>query len=85
MCDTCNWSDLLDEIKAMCAATGYEFADQTLSGIHDRVKLVRHATERQKEAVMNIKKSKKPRPLTMPSQSQLPRYGVRFGKGRREG
>jgi hypothetical protein len=61
MCDTCKWSDLLAEIEEMCAAGGYEFADRPLTGIHDRVKLVQHATDRQKEAVRNIKKSKRPR------------------------
>jgi len=61
MCDTCNWSDLLDEIKAMCAAGGYEFADRTLTGIYDRVKVTHHATDNMKKAVRNIKKSKRPR------------------------
>jgi hypothetical protein len=61
MCDSCHWSDLLEEIKEMCAGGGYEFADQTLSGIYDRVRLTRHCTERQKTAVSNIKKSKRPR------------------------
>ena len=61
MCDTCKWSDLLAEIEAMCAAGGYEFADRTLTGIYERVKLMEHATERQKEAVGNIKRSKRPR------------------------
>ena len=61
MCDTCHWSDLLAEIQAMCAAGGYEFADTALTGIYDRVKLVKHCTEKQKTAVRNIKKSKRPR------------------------
>lgn len=61
MCDTCEWQALLSFIEAMCAAGGYEFADRTLSGIHERVNLTHHATDRQKQAVDNIRKSKRPR------------------------
>jgi hypothetical protein len=61
MCDFCDWSGLLAEIKEMCAAGGYEFPDQTLTGIDDRVKLTKHYAERQKTAVKNIRESKKPR------------------------
>jgi len=61
MCDSCEWSGLLDEIQTMCAAGGYEFADVTLTGIYNRIKLVKHCTEKQKTAVKNIGKSKKPR------------------------
>jgi hypothetical protein len=61
MCEFCDWAKLLDEIKEMCAQGGYEFADTTLTGIYDRVKLVSHATEKQKQAVKNIKRSRKPR------------------------
>lgn len=61
MCDTCDWEDLLEEIETMCAAGGYEFADRTLSGIHDTVTQQSHCTEKQKTAVNNIKKSKRPR------------------------
>jgi hypothetical protein len=61
MCDSCEWQKLVATIEEMCAAGGYEFADRPLTGIHNRVKLVKHATDRQKEAVKNIKKSKRPR------------------------
>ena len=61
MCDTCKWSDLLAEIKEMCAAGGYEFADRPLTGIYERVKVTEHCTDRQKTAVKNIRKSKRPR------------------------
>lgn len=61
MCDVCDWCDLMEEIEEMSAAGGYEFADRTLAGIYERVKLTEHATERQKEAVGNIKRSKRPR------------------------
>jgi len=61
VCGSSDWQAFLSYIEAMCASGGYEFADKTLTGIHDRVKLTRHATERQKEAVRNIKKSKRPR------------------------
>jgi hypothetical protein len=62
MCEFCNWTQVLENIADMCAQGGYEFADKTLTGIRDRIKLVGHATDKQKQAVMNIKKSKKPRP-----------------------
>jgi hypothetical protein len=61
MCETCGWEDLLRGIKEMCAAGGYEFADRPLTGIYDRVKITKHATENMKRAVLNIKKSKRPR------------------------
>jgi hypothetical protein len=61
MCEFCDWAKLLDEIKVMCAAGGYEFADRTLTGIYDRVKLTQHCTEPQRTAVRNIRKSKRPR------------------------
>ena len=61
MCDTCQWEALLSYIEAMCATGAYGFADTTLSGIYDRVKLNKHATDRQKKAVDNIRKSKRPR------------------------
>jgi len=89
MCDFCGWSKVLEDIEAMCAQGGYEFADTTLTGIHDRVKLVGHATDRQKQAVMNIKESKNPRPGGAPSNFRPPRhdypkrYFNRMGKGRR--
>jgi hypothetical protein len=80
---------VLEEIAAMCAQGGYEFADKTLTGIHDRVKLVSHATDKQKQAVINIKTSKKPRPGGAPSNFRPPRqaypkrYFKRLGRGRR--
>lgn len=61
MCDTCKWEEVLLAIEAMSAAGGYEFADRTLGGIYERVKLTHHATDRQKQAVLNIRKSKQPR------------------------
>jgi hypothetical protein len=45
----------------MCAEGGYEFADRPLTGIYERVRLTQHCTERQKTAVKNIRKSKRPR------------------------
>lgn len=61
MCDECGWDELLEEIKEMCAAGGFEFADQTLSGIYDTVTKNEHCTERQKSAIHNIRRSKRPR------------------------
>ncbi len=61
MCDHCQWEDLLEEIEGICNAGGYEFADRTLTGIYDRVKENQHCTEKQKIAIENIKRSKRPR------------------------
>jgi hypothetical protein len=59
MCDDCNWHELLEEIEEMQAAGGYEFAHHTLSGIYETVEEKEHCTERQREAVENIRNSKK--------------------------
>ena len=59
MCDDCNWHELLEEIEEMQATGGYEFAHHTLSGIYETVEANEHCTERQREAVNNIRNSKK--------------------------
>jgi hypothetical protein len=59
VCDTCQWDKLLEEIEDLQQAGGYEFAHHTLSGIYETVEEKEHCTERQREAVHNIKNSKK--------------------------
>lgn len=61
MCDTCQWDKLLEEIEEMQQAGGYEFAHHALSGIYETVEEKEHCTERQWEAVRNIKNSQKAR------------------------
>ena len=59
MCDDCNWHELLEKTEEMQAGGGYEFAHHTLSGINETVEANEHCTERQREAVNNIRNSKK--------------------------
>jgi hypothetical protein len=58
MCDDCNWHELLEKTEEMQAGGGYECAHHTLSGIYETVEANEHCTERQREAVNNIKNSK---------------------------
>lgn len=59
MCDSCSWSDLLEEIEDMTEDDRYRFAAETLEGIYEWVESNEHCTEGQKAAVENIKESVK--------------------------
>jgi hypothetical protein len=54
MCENCEYQDLLDKIESLQDSGDYEWADDTLSGIHDTVSKMEHCTEAQKTAVSNI-------------------------------
>ena len=58
MCDDCGWEDFLEEIYEMISIERYDFAFETLDGIYDSVNSRGHCTDRQKEAVVNIHRSK---------------------------
>lgn len=57
MCDSCEYEDLLDKINELTDDESFEWASDTLHGIHDTVESRSHATERQWEAVENIERS----------------------------
>lgn len=55
MCDTCAWEDVTEQIRGMLDDERYTWAEDTLSGIGETIDSREHATERQKEAVENIR------------------------------
>jgi len=58
MCNFCDWRGLVETIDEMLLNEAYQFAEDTLNGIEDWVGERSHCTEKQKEAVENIKRSK---------------------------
>lgn len=57
MCINCGWEDLLSKIDGMLDTGDFEWAENTLTGIHDTVESREHCTERQCEAIDNIENS----------------------------
>jgi len=57
MCKYCDWEDMLATIEEMMDDDDFDFAYDTLSGIKDWVEENHHITERQTEAVNNIRES----------------------------
>lgn len=57
MCVNCGWEDLLNEINEMESNDRFRFSAPTLEGIGETVSGMSHCTERQKEAIENIKNS----------------------------
>lgn len=57
MCVNCGWEDLLNEINEMESNDRFSFSAPTLEGIGSTVSDKGHCTERQKEAIENIKNS----------------------------
>lgn len=55
MCDTCEWEEVLEELNDLCADPGYEWANETLSGIAEWVEEKRHVTAKQIDAIWRIK------------------------------
>jgi len=55
MCDTCDHEEVLEELNDLCAESDYEWANDTLSGIAEWVEKNGHVTERQLDAIENIK------------------------------
>lgn len=57
MCDRCDWEIYLDDIEEMLGDEDYEFAEDTLQGIYEWVEENEHITEKQKDAIDNIRGS----------------------------
>lgn len=57
MCDSCNYDDWIDEIAEMQLDEDYMRADDTLTGIRIWVEKNCHITDKQIEAITNIKES----------------------------
>jgi hypothetical protein len=55
MCDACEWEDQLEELNDLCSDSDYEWANDTLSGIAEWVEEHGHVTDRQLDAIENIK------------------------------
>jgi hypothetical protein len=55
MCENCEWEDTLEELNDLCADPDYEWANDTLSGIAEWVEKNGHVTDRQVDAIENIK------------------------------
>lgn len=55
MCDTCEWEENLEELNELCEDPDYEWANDTLSGIAEWVEEKKHVTEKQVDAIANIK------------------------------
>jgi hypothetical protein len=57
MCDSCEWSEALEELNDLCEDSDYDFANDTLSGIAEWVEREKHITKRQLGAIENIKRA----------------------------
>jgi len=57
MCEKCDWEEYLEGMDNMMEDPDYEFALETIEGIHNWVENKSHITDKQKEAVDNIKES----------------------------
>ena len=55
MCKFCEWENVLEELNDLCADNDYEWANGTLSGIAEWVEENQHVTEKQIDAIENIK------------------------------
>lgn len=56
MCENCEHEEVLEELNDLCADPDYEWANETLSGIAEWVEKKGHVTEKQIDAIGNIKK-----------------------------
>jgi len=54
MCQKCEWEEFSEKIVECLEDPDFDWAEETLSGIAETVNELKHATERQKEAVANI-------------------------------
>lgn len=57
MCDSCDWETVLSAVNEMLDDEDYEFAFDTLGGIVEWIEEHKHVTEKQKDAVQNIRNS----------------------------
>jgi len=54
MCVNCDYTGLLSQIEDLQNDGEHDWADDTLTGIHDTVSSMEHCTDGQKTAVNNI-------------------------------
>lgn len=57
MCQSCEWSEALEELNKLCDDEDYDFASDTLFGIAEWVEKSHHITEKQITAIANIKRA----------------------------
>jgi hypothetical protein len=57
MCKGCDWVEYLEDMDNMLDDPDYEFALETIEGIHDWVEANSHITDGQKKAIDHIKES----------------------------
>ena len=57
MCTKCDWEEFSADIREMLDDARYAFAEDTLTGILDWVEEAEHCTDRQRDAVENIRNS----------------------------
>jgi len=59
MCTDCGWEDFLadiEDLQCLMEENDCTFAEDTVAGIEDWVREQEHCTERQKEAITNIRR-----------------------------
>lgn len=57
MCDDCYWKDSLQELEELCLDDDFSWAIDTLQGIAETIEERKHITERQSDAITNIKEA----------------------------
>ncbi len=57
MCYQCEWEELLEDIDEMMEDDKYSFALDTLEGIKEWTSEFEHCTDKQREAIENIRES----------------------------
>ena len=57
MCEKCDHPGLLSKIEEMQDTGDYDWAAETLNGIHETVSGMQHATDKQWSAITNIENS----------------------------
>lgn len=55
MCSRCDYEETLELLTELLNDRAYEWANDTLSGIEETILVRSHVTERQLEAIENIK------------------------------
>ena len=57
MCENCEWPEALEELNDLCEDSDYDFANETLAGIAEWVEKNKHITDKQIDAIANIKRA----------------------------
>jgi len=58
MCSSCDWESVLEACEELLEDSDYEFAFDTLMGIKNWIETNEHVTNRQEDAITNIRNSK---------------------------